>query len=274
MHDPALFRAGSGEPLVLLHGFTGTWQHWAPVVGPLSERFEVIAPTLAGHAGGPPFPDGPLTIEAAVDHLEGHLDDIGVGRAHLAGNSMGGALALELARRGRARSVVALSPGGGWDLSSREALRVARFFARQVRITRASNGRLERVMARPRLRRWAMRDVMRNGERLTPAEAVSLARTSLDCSVIDAVLGALRSSHDAIPQRLDEIDVPVLLAWAEHDRILPMRTCSSRFRGEVPGAEFRVLRGVGHVPMWDDPELVVETICEWVERSQQAAQAA
>src|SRR6266852_1038392 len=99
----SLYRAGAGEQLVLLHGFTGIWQHWRPVLAELVTRFEVIAPTLAGHDGGPPFPsDGPLTLHAAADSLERHLDELGVDSAHLVGNSMGGALAIELAARGRA----------------------------------------------------------------------------------------------------------------------------------------------------------------------------
>jgi pimeloyl-ACP methyl ester carboxylesterase len=124
--SPSLYRAGEGEPVVLLHGFTGTWQHWRPVLADLVARFEVIAPTLAGHDGGPPFPiHGPLTLSAAADSLERHLDDLAVGSAHLVGNSMDGTLAIALAARGRARSVVAFSPGAGWRLQSGEAERVA-----------------------------------------------------------------------------------------------------------------------------------------------------
>src|SRR5437870_215002 len=133
--SPSVYRAGEGEQLVLLHGFTGSWRHWRPLLGDLVTRFEVIAPTLAGHAGGPPFPTGgPLTLAAAADSLESHLDELGVERAHIVGNSMGGTLAIELAARGRARSVVALSPGAGWWPDSGEAERVARFFARQTRL--------------------------------------------------------------------------------------------------------------------------------------------
>ena len=74
--SPALYRAGSGEPLVLLHGFTGSWHHWRPVLGELAARYEVIAPTLAGHDGGPPFDlKGPLTFASSADHLERHLDE-------------------------------------------------------------------------------------------------------------------------------------------------------------------------------------------------------
>jgi pimeloyl-ACP methyl ester carboxylesterase len=263
--SPSLYRAGDGEQLVLLHGFTGTWRHWRPLLGDLVTRFEVIAPTLAGHAGGPPFPnDRPLTLAAAADSLESHLDELGVERAHLVGNSMGGTLAIELASRGRARSVVALSPGAGWWPHSGEAQRVARFFARQTRRLRALQSQLERIMRTPRSRCLALRDVMRHGELVSAGEAVAMARSAIGCQIIEQVLGALRRGSDVLPQELERIEVPVLLAWAERDRILPFSTCSPRFRAEIPAAELRVLRGVGHLPMWDDTALVTDTIVEWV----------
>ncbi|HWX74549.1 MAG TPA: alpha/beta fold hydrolase [Solirubrobacteraceae bacterium] len=263
----ALYRAGEGDQLVLLHGFTGTWEHWRPVLGDLVARFEVIAPTLAGHDGGPPFPlDGPLTLEGAADSLEAHLDELGVGVAHLAGNSMGGALALELAARGRALSVTALSPGGGWRPDSGEAERVARFFARQTRLLRATRSQLPRVMRGPLRRRLAFRDAMRHGELLAPADALMFCYGALGCQVVDQVLAALRRGDDAVPKSLERIGVPVLVAWAQHDRILPLATCSSRFRNEIPGVEFRVLPAVGHVPMWDDGRLIAGTIADWAAR--------
>ncbi len=263
----ALYRSGEGEPLVLLHGFTGTWLHWRPVLGELVARFEVIAPTLAGHDGGPPFPTaGPLTLAVAADSLEHHLDELGVGSAHLVGNSMGGTLAIELAARGRARSVVALSPGGGWLPESGEAERVARFFVRQTRMLRASQSQLDHVMRGPWRRRLAFRDAMRHGELLAPEDAIGIARSAIACRIIDEVVGALRSGSDAVPQNLDRVTAPVLVAWAARDRILPLQSCSERFRSEIPGVEFRVLPAVGHVPMWDDARLVTETITDWVLR--------
>ena len=111
----ASYRAGQGEPVVLLHGFTATWRCWIPVLAELVARYDVFAPTLTGHHGGPPVTAGQEhTLEAAAQHVENQLDEAGIETAHLVGNSMGGALALELAKRGRARSVVGLSPGGGW----------------------------------------------------------------------------------------------------------------------------------------------------------------
>ena len=270
-----LYRAGEGDPLVLLHGFTGTWRHWRPVLPELVARYEVIAPTLAGHAGGPAL-DAQLgfqTLDHATDHLERHLDELGVETAHFAGNSMGGALAINLAKRGRVRSVVGLAPAGGWTPGDGETERLRRFFRRQLGLTRVSEGRLEAVMRRPGLRRLALRDVMRHGELVDPRDAADMARASLACTITDDVLAALGRDEGALLD-LGQVAAPVLLAWPEHDRILPRATCSDRMRREIPGAEFRVLPGCGHVPMWDDPRLVVQTIEDWVSRHLHAPVAA
>lgn len=266
------YRAGSGEPLVLLHGFLGSWPHWRPVLGELAARHEVVAPTLAGHDGGPPFPiSTPLTLAAGADSLERHLDELGVGTAHIAGNSMGGALALELAKRGRARSVVALAPAGGWTDGDGEARRLAGLFARQLRLTRLIEPRLRTVMHRPSVRRGAFREVMRHGELVAPADAVDLARATLACTVADRAIAALLSDRGFALGDLDRIACPVLLASPQFDRILPVAEHAPRYRREIPGVEWRMLPGCGHVPMWDDTRLVVRTIDEFVSRHATAA---
>ena len=266
----ARYRAGEGEPVVLLHGFTATWRCWLPVLPELVARYDVLAPTLTGHDGGPPLKEGQEhTIVAAGDHLEEQLDEQGVGTAHIVGNSMGGALALELAKRGRARSVVGLSPGGGWHLGDPEGDRIEKFFRRQLKLTKVSERSLEKVMRRPVTRRLALRDIVRRGEQLAPSEAVAMARSSLKCAVVEDVFAAIRSGG-GLASDLDRISAPTLIAWAEHDRVLPMAKHAMRFRTEIPGVTFRVLRDVGHVPMSDDPRLVTDTIVDWIERHRAA----
>jgi pimeloyl-ACP methyl ester carboxylesterase len=265
--SPALYRSGAGEPLVLLHGFTGTWHHWRPLLDTLTTRYEVIAPTLAGHDGADPYPlDSPMTFAGSGDSLEGHLDELGVGTAHFVGNSMGGALALELAKRGRARSVVALAPAGGWSEGDGEAQRLARFFARQLRLTRVSASRMAAIFSRPRARRLALRDIMRRGELVSATEAVGLAQASLRCTVADRALMALRADRGLSLEDLDRIDCPVLLASPQFDRVLPVERHAPRLRREIPGIESLILPNCGHVPMWDDTPLVLRTIEEFVDR--------
>jgi pimeloyl-ACP methyl ester carboxylesterase len=230
-------------------------------------RYEVIAPTLAGHDGGPPFEvGGPLTFASGADHLERHLDELGVDTAHFVGNSLGGALALELAKRGRAKTVVTFAPAGGWSEGDGEAQRLGRFFARQLRLTRLSARYMAMVMRRPVRRRLALRDVMRHGELVAPADAVDLALTSLRCTVAAQAIQASRADKGLALGDLDRITCPVLLASPQFDRILPAKRHASRLRREIPGVESRMLPGCGHVPMWDDTRLVVQTIAEFVDR--------
>lgn len=264
---PALYRAGAGEQLLLLHGFTGAWHHWRPVLGELVARYEVVAPTIAGHDGGPPYPvDGPLTLAGATDWLEGYLDELGVDTPHIAGNSMGGALALELAKRGRARTVVAIAPGGGWTEGDGESQRVGRLFRRQILSARAAGPRVATVMRLSALRHVAMRDFMRHGERVPPADAVDLATAFSRCAIADRVLTALRVDRGVTLKDLDRIACPVLLASPQFDRTLPPARHVPRLRREIPGVESVVLAGCGHVPMWDDTRLLVRTISGFVDR--------
>ena len=106
-------RGGSGSPLVLLHGFSDTWRIWELVLPMLERRHDVLAVTLPGHAGGPPV-RGEIGPGLMPDAVERAMDEAGFQTAHFAGNSLGAFVALQLAARGRARSVVAFAPAGGW----------------------------------------------------------------------------------------------------------------------------------------------------------------
>ena len=99
--------------MVLVHGVTDTWRSWDLVLPTLERSHDVLAPTLAGHAGGPELP-AEITPETLAEGVERQMDEAGFETAHIAGNSLGGFVALQLAARGRAKSVVALAPAGGW----------------------------------------------------------------------------------------------------------------------------------------------------------------
>lgn len=272
--SPALYRAGAGEPVLLLHGFTGTWRHWRPLLGDLAARYDVIAPTLAGHAGGEPYPAGVgVSAGSAVDLLERQLDDLGLTDVHVVGNSMGGALALELARRGRTRSVVALAPGGGWTPGDGEAPRVGRFFSRQLRLTRLAAPAMATVLRRPLGRHLAFRNIMRHGELVSPADAVDLAATSLQCTIAGRLIELLKADAELALTGLDAIRCPVLVASPQYDRVLPAERHAPRLLREIPGAEAVTLAGCGHVPMWDDTAAVLDTINGFIGRHANASSA-
>ena len=159
---PAHFRAGSGSTLVLLHGMSMSWRIWEPALPLLVSGHHVFAPTLAGHRGGPDLLGAsPLGVTAVVDTLCDQLDRAGIGTAHMVGNSLGGWVALEMARRGRARSVTAISPAGSWK-ANRYLLALLWTFklahlaistpmlAKLAHTRLVRRGSLRRLMARPR----------------------------------------------------------------------------------------------------------------------------
>jgi pimeloyl-ACP methyl ester carboxylesterase len=267
--SPAMYRAGSGEPLVLLHGFTVAWRIWHPILADLVARYEVIAPTLPGHHGGPSYPtDQPITFEHSTNAVEGLLDELGVGAAHFVGNSMGGGIALELAKRGRARSVVALAPAGGWSQGDGEGPRIGSFFAKQIKMLRRTHAWSQRIMRRPGTRRLAFREIMRHGELVSPADAAEISQAALDCSISQRAIQALLADKAELTiGDLDRIACPVLLATPRFDRVLPGPRHAPRYRREIPGVKAITLSDCGHVPMWDDTELVTKLIVDHVERN-------
>lgn len=270
VRTPALYRRGQGRQVLLLHGFTGVWMHWNPVLEQLSQHFEVIAPTLPGHLGGPglQLPPGRL-MQTATDSLMGYLDELGVSaHAHVVGNSMGGSLALELAKRGRVASVLAIAPGGGWTAGDGAAQSVRRLFTRQTYAARLAGRRAGAIMSRPGSRKAALRDVMQRGDLLTVAEGVQMLDGCNGCTIVQDVLGGLRADTGVTVLDLDRISVPVQIATSEHDRILPAGRHLGRFLREIESVEHVWLRGVGHVPMWDDTALVTRTITGWLRRQQ------
>jgi len=262
-------RAGSGEPLVLVHGFANSWRVWEPVLPALERSFDVLAPTLAGHHGGDPL-SGQATMDAVADALESRMDEAGFETAHIAGNSLGGWLALELARRGRARSVVCLAPAGGWAAGGRAERRLAFLFRLGRRLDAFLEPRAARLMRRPGLRKLLLGQMMEHGDRLTPEQAAARFTASAGCSVYLPLMKSILEVGP--PDWSDGVDTPVLIAWPEFDRVLVERTCSEGFR-RMPGVEWRTLEGTGHVPMGDDPDLVVRTIEEFAARARVSEEA-
>lgn len=249
-------RAGSGSPLVLLHGVTGSARMWQQVMPLLAPHYDVVATTALGHRGGPALEaaTGPTQIRDIVDDAERSLDRLGFGRVHLAGNSMGGWVALELARRGRALSVCALSPAGVWQAGGQH--RASHKLRSARNSSRAARWLLPLLAHSARFRRWALRDNAANGERVPREELLEMIDDMLGCAVAEDLL---RTNEALAPL---EPSCPVTLAWCGEDRLFPVHLHRAQAEALVPHARFTILRGVGHVPMLDDAELVARTILE------------
>jgi pimeloyl-ACP methyl ester carboxylesterase len=247
-------RGGSGEPLVLIHGIGHTWRGWKPMIPHLEQSFDVLAVDLPGFGRSPTLPEGTeCTAEALADAVERAMDDAGFDRAVLCGNSLGGWIALELARRGRADSVVAISPAGlqhkrekAWG---RNMLLGMRWGARNLRapdpLLRTVVGRV--LFAGPAVARpW----------RMDPDDFPEVLRLFAECRGFSDTLPHTFAGQ---PKGLDQIDVPVRILWGTRDLLLLPRQ-AKRFERLIPNAELRYLNGLGHLPMSDDPELLAELV--------------
>ena len=217
----------------------------------LERRHDVLAPTLAGHAGGPPVP-GELTGATLADAVERAMDAAGFATAHLVGNSLGGHVALQLAARGRADTVVALAPAGGWapgDGSFRASLD---HFATMRELVRGAAPHAEAIMATPEGRRRATRDTTVNVEHL-PAELLAhQLRGAAACAATPGLIDlALREGW---PLDAERIDCPMRIVWGTEDRVLRWPGAAAAFRRDrLPHADWVVLDGVGHCPQLDVP---------------------
>jgi pimeloyl-ACP methyl ester carboxylesterase len=235
-------RRGSGPPLVLIHSLGTDRCVWHPVHDRLAETRDVIAVDLPGFGDSEPLPGDeaptPLALAGAVVSF---LDGLGVSRPHVAGNSLGGWIALEMGVAETARSVTAIAPAGLWPRALPPKPSIARGIAR------AATPVLSAVLATDRGRRLALGATMRHPERVPREDALRLVRAYAAAPGYDTVNAAMRAGRF---EGLDRVRVPLMFGWPEFDRLV------GRPRQLPSAARNVVLRGCGHVPMWDDPEQV------------------
>ncbi len=251
MEFTPLHRGGSGDPMVLLHGFTDTWETWSLVLDALEARHEVLAPTLAGHAGGPPIV-GAISDSVLADAVEQAMDDAGFETAHIVGNSLGGYLALQLAARGRAKSVVALAPAGGWaegDDSYKETLA---YFTQMQELLKNVVPHVDAVVATPEGRRQATAFIAENFEHIPPE---LIAHQIVGAATCDAAAPLIKYAIDeGWSLDAERVGCPVRIVWGTEDKLLVLPAAAARFRDDwLPSAEWIELEGVGHCPQLDVP---------------------
>jgi pimeloyl-ACP methyl ester carboxylesterase len=256
MGELAYDRRGSGEPVVLLHGLGNRRKCWRPVIDLLTSRRELLAVDLPGFGESPPDETGTaLSIADHADRIERLFAEAGIERPHVAGNSMGGGIALELGRRQAVRSVTTFSPIGFWGRPGEEWCR------------------------------WALRTGYEAGHRLPPQmQSLIAARLSLfifsfgkPFKAPAAEVLSTREDGLAAPGFLDALsfglnyrfedsvglrDLPLTVAWGKRDVLLPYWVQAARARRMLPRARHVTLPRCGHVPFYDDPELCARVLLE------------
>lgn len=257
----AFLRTGAGAPVLLLHPFALSHHVWREVAAGLSESYEVFAPTLPGHWGGPRLRAAEVDLARLADGVEAMLDRNGWPDCHVVGNSLGGWLAFELARRGRARTVTAIAPAGGWTHLAPAAVRLGAWFAVRYPAVRLLAARsADRPVLRDRFLRAICQDLA-----AVPAEDVrSTLAAMAGCRGYLPFLWS--SARTGGVTGLDRTTCPVHLVLCDRDRLLPPRRFAGHFLDRLPGAEVTTLDRVGHVPMLENPGLVTATVRDFLDR--------
>lgn len=250
-------RRGHGDPLVLIHGIGSRWQIWEPVLGGLEPHRDVIALDLPGFGASPmPAPGTPAGVDSLVRLVGAFLAELGVERPHVAGNSLGGLVVLEMARRGLVRSATALSPAGfatrAETLAARANLRLS------LAVSRRLASRADRLLRSRAARQIAFSATVAHPTRMSPADAAANLRGLAHAPWFEATLptvGPMAFSGGAT------IAVPVTIGWGRKDRLLLPRQARRAAR-EIPHARIVMLDDCGHVPTYDDPALVTRIMLD------------
>jgi pimeloyl-ACP methyl ester carboxylesterase len=249
-------RSGSGPPLVLLHGVGHRRQAWGAVLDRLTPHRDVILVDLPGHGESPPLDEGLPLVDALLGPVAELLGELGVDQPHVAGNSLGGRLALEAAAAGWAASATGLSPAGFWRTEREAAMARATF-----KVMQAAGGRLQRFG--PALSRYTAGRAMVYGAIISRPSRMPAEQALGDMTAFLAARDALGTVLTRLTPFTGQVheQIPVTIAWGTKDRLLrPPQVLVAKER--LPQARIRPLPGCGHVPMTDDPALVADVLLQ------------
>lgn len=248
---------GSGEPLVLVHGLTHRRQAWYPVLEHLTDHRTVVLLDLPGHGDSPDLVVHDGDVQGAIrTELQETLDALGLDRPHIAGNSLGGRIALEAAADGIVRSATTLSPAAFW-WGSADFLYIRSVFTWLTASARLMRPVVPTLARSPRVRRIMGAMVAERSDLIPRDEFVAdLAGMRRAIPAMKQIFPAAEPFTRRIPS-----DVPVTIAWGEHDRIL-LGYQAAIARRRMPHARHVWLEGCGHVPMADDPSQIARVLLE------------
>lgn len=243
--------AGSGPTLILVHGVVDRRQAWKALLDRLTPFRRVVTVDLPCHGESTALVDGHDVSSQLLEELSEFVRTVTPSgeRSHIAGNSLGGWLALSLAARGAVASATALSPAG-FFLGGADQVRTQLMFRTLRGLTRAMGSRMPKAMRYKAIRYPALAAFYGHPSRVPYDEAVigatSLAANHLLDQTMAASFGFPAVADDALP---------VTVAWGRRDMILPVYQ-ARRVHRVFPQARVLVLPRIGHVPMTDDPDLI------------------
>lgn len=259
--------AGAGEPILLLHPFMMSSYVWTDVAPRLADtgRYEVFAPTMAGHNGGPATRSWFLDTDTMANHIESQLDALGWDTAHIVGNSLGGWVAFELERRGRARTLTAIAPAGGWHRWSPVKYEIVAKFVAGLPVWLTAVALRERALRLPFAKQAASVPISATPAGLSDEHLLEIIDDVTHCRAYYQLL--IKALLLPGLMQLTETTIPTHLVICERDRVLPHPRFTKHFLKHIPEiSAVTQLDGVGHIPMFEAPQRIADLIVEWVDR--------
>ncbi len=251
-------RTGHGKPLMLIHGLGSSLRTWDTILDPLAAQREVVAIDLPGFGATPPL-SGKPTIAALTDAVVAFLGDHDLRGVDVVGSSMGGRIALELARRGEVGATVALDPGGFWtpgevrffELSVGASIRLVRALAPAMPFLTGNAAGRTMLFAQFSARPWALPADATLNEMRDFASSPTIMQTLHELVHGPTQEGAPRGSTPG----------PITIGWGRSDRVtLPSQ--AQRAQERFPGARLHWFHRCGHFPHWDAPEVTSRLILD------------
>ncbi|TRW79830.1 alpha/beta hydrolase [Mycolicibacterium sp. 018/SC-01/001] len=266
MSPRAPIHLGSGEPVLLLHPFmmsNNVWKNVAPALADTG-RYEVYAPTMAGHNGGSPNRSWLLDSGTLADDIERHLDRLGWDTAHIVGNSLGGWVAFELERRNRARSLVGIAPAGGWHRWTPAKYEIVFKFVMGMPVWIVAKLLGARAARVPGARFLTSLPVSARPDGISDADILDIIDDVRHCPAYYQLL--VKALLMPGLMELADTKTPTYLVVCEKDRVLPDPRFTAHFRKFLPqSTRYTRLDGVGHIPMFEAPERITEVIREFLD---------
>jgi pimeloyl-ACP methyl ester carboxylesterase len=262
--DP--IHVGSGEPMVLLHPFMMSQKVWKRVAPLIAEtgRYEVFAPTMPGHNGGTPGPFF-LGTRALADDVERRLDALGWDTAHIVGNSLGGWVAFELERRGRARTLTGIAPAGGWGHFTPAKFEIVGKFLAGLPVWLTAKALGQKALRLPFARQLASVPVSATADGLSDEDLIDIVDDVSHCPAYHHLL--VKALLLPGLQELAEGKAPTHLVICEKDRVLPHPRFTRHFTTRLPQTtQITHFDGVGHIPMFEAPRRVADLIVDFTDR--------
>jgi len=249
----------NGEKVVLVHGFGADKDHWSLYAKHLTDRYHVIAPDLPGFGDSDLSPDRDYSIKAQTDRLIGFLDALGIDKAHLGGNSMGGYIVLHAALEypDRLKSLTLLNNAGVVGSNESELQQAAQRGENPLVMRKFDD--VDRLMAfvmhKPRTIPGQFKKVM---------FADSRRREALLDRIFEAIVED--SLNNPATDRLSNVKAPTLIVWGRHDRLIDV-SCVDVLKKGISGSEAVIFEHVGHLPMMEDPSALAKAHLPFLARA-------